>query len=173
MLTMTANSEGSLASFDDEFEDLWTVAYRVAFRVLGVREDAEDVAQDALERVGVHWKRVRTYARPFTARVAGQRAIDVWRRRTRHLGNEAQVGVDHLGGRGDSAGGVEDRDDLVQALRVLPKCQRQVVILRYLGDFSEHDTATALGCSVGSVKTHASRGLAALRISVRRPEEVE
>ena len=47
MLTMTTTSEGSLASFDDEFDDLWTVAYRVAFRVLGVREDAEDVAQDA------------------------------------------------------------------------------------------------------------------------------
>lgn len=96
MLALTANSEGSLASFDDEFEDLWTVAYRVAFRVLGVREDAEDVAQDALERVGVQWKRVRSYAGPFTARVAGQRAIDVWRRRTRHLGSEAQVGGDAL-----------------------------------------------------------------------------
>jgi len=173
MLTMTANSEGSLASFDEEFEELWTVAYQVAFRVLGVREDAEDVAQDALERVGVQWKRVRTYARPFTARVAGQRAIDVWRRRTRHSGKEARVGAEDRRGQGETPGGVEDRDDLVQALRGLPKRQRQVVILRYLGDFSEHDTAAALGCSVGSVKTHASRGLAALRISVRRPGEVE
>jgi RNA polymerase sigma factor (sigma-70 family) len=172
MLTLTATSEGSLASFDDEFEDLWTVAYRVAFRVLGVREDAEDVAQDALERVGVQWKRVGSYARPFTARVAGQRAIDVWRRKTRHRGNEGRVGAYRLGGQGDSADAVEDRDDLVHALRALPKRQRQVVILRYLGDFSEHDTAEALGCSVGSVKTHASRGLAALRISVRPPEEV-
>ncbi len=173
MLTMTATSEGSLASFDDEFDDLWTVAYRVAFRVLGVREDAEDVAQDALERVGVQWKRVRSYARPFTARVAGQRAIDVWRRRTHLLGAEAHVGVDHLDGEGDSASGWADRDDLVRALRALPKRQREVVILRYLGDFSERDTAAALGCSVGSVKTHASRGLAALRISVQPPEEVE
>jgi len=173
MLTLTANSEGSLASFDDKFEDLWTVAYRVAFRVLGVREDAEDVAQDALERVGIQWKRVGSYARPFTARVAGQRAIDMWRRRTHHRGNEAQVRIDQTRGHGESAGGVEDRDDLVRALRALPKRQRQVVILRYLGDFSEHDTAAALGCSVGSVKTHASRGLAALRISVRPAEEVE
>ena len=56
-----------MANFDDEFEDLWRIAYRVAYRVLGVREDAEDVAQDALVRVGLKWRSVHEYAEPFTA----------------------------------------------------------------------------------------------------------
>jgi RNA polymerase sigma factor (sigma-70 family) len=173
MLTLTATSGGSLASFDDEFEGLWAIAYRVAFRVLGTREDAEDVAQDSLERVGAQWKRVQTYAKPFTAHVAGQRAIDLWRRRTRRAGTEAAFGVDRLGFHGDPAVDVGTRDDLVAALGRLPKRQRQVVILRYLADFTEHDTATALGCSVGSVKTHASRGLAALRVSLPSSQEID
>ena len=46
--------------------------------------------------------------------------------------------------------------------------QRETVLLRYLGDQSEQQTAAALGISVGSVKTHASRGLAALREVIER-----
>jgi RNA polymerase sigma factor (sigma-70 family) len=56
-----------------------------------------------------------------------------------------------------------ERLDLVRALGRLPKRQRQVVILRYLADRPEEEVARVLGCSVGAVKTHASRGLSALR----------
>jgi RNA polymerase sigma factor (sigma-70 family) len=48
-------------------------------------------------------------------------------------------------------------------LSKLPKRQRESVVLRYLGDLSEAQTADLMGCSVGSVKTHSSRGLSALR----------
>ena len=54
-----------------------------------------------------------------------------------------------------------ERGDLVVALRKLPRRQREVVVLRYLADFSEADVAVALGCSVGAVKSQASRGLSA------------
>jgi len=63
---------------------------------------------------------------------------------------------------------VEARLDLQQALRSLPRRQREVVALRYLGDFSEKDTAAALGLDVGTVKSHASRGLKSLRAIVER-----
>jgi RNA polymerase sigma factor (sigma-70 family) len=56
-----------------------------------------------------------------------------------------------------------ERMDLTRALRRLPRRQRQVVVLRYLADWSEIDVAGELGCSTGAVKSHASRGLAALR----------
>jgi RNA polymerase sigma factor (sigma-70 family) len=51
--------------------------------------------------------------------------------------------------------------DLRSALQALPKRQREVVVLRYIADLSENQTAVQLGCSVGTVKTHAFRGLAA------------
>ena len=52
----------------------------------------------------------------------------------------------------------------------LPKRQREVVALRYFLDLSEREIATVLGCSPGSVKQHASRGLAALRRQLRDVE---
>jgi RNA polymerase sigma factor (sigma-70 family) len=58
---------------------------------------------------------------------------------------------------------VAERDELVTALRALPKGQRAVLVLRYLTDLSVEDTAQALGCSVGNVKSQSARGLAALR----------
>ena len=65
--------------------------------------------------------------------------------------------------RGASDAFAEDRLDLQRALRDLPKRQRDVVVLRYVADQPEDAVAAALGVSVGTVKTHASRGLAALR----------
>ena len=56
-----------------------------------------------------------------------------------------------------------DRVDLYAALRRLPRRQRQIVALRWIGDLSEQQTATALGISVGNVKSQASRGLDTLR----------
>ena len=63
------------------------------------------------------------------------------------------------------------RIDLHRALATLPGRQRQVIVLRYLADLSEEQTAAALGCAIGTVKSHASRGLAALRIALGEPEE--
>ena len=62
--------------------------------------------------------------------------------------------------------GVEDRLVLMQALRHLPARQRAVVVLRCWEDLSVAETAGVLGCSEGAVKTHLSRGLAALRIAL-------
>ncbi len=156
-----------MSTIDEAFDELWAVAYRVAYRVLGRREDAEDVAQDALIRVGLRWRKVSGYAPAFTARVAGQRAIDVWRRRA----NAPEVGGEPDASSSPST--IEERDELVRALRALPTRQREVVIMRYLGDLSERDTALALGCSTGAVKQHASRGLSALRVALPQPGEVD
>ena len=52
---------------------------------------------------------------------------------------------------------------LADALRRLPKRQREAIALRYLSDLSEADTAAALGIAPGSVKVHVHRGLASLR----------
>ena len=59
-----------------------------------------------------------------------------------------------------------DRMELVAHLARLPRRQREVVVLRYLADLPEATVAAALGCSTGTVKQHASRGLCALRIGL-------
>ena len=64
--------------------------------------------------------------------------------------------------------------DLLRALGSLSRQQRAVVVLRYFADLTEADTAAALGCSVGTVKAHHSRAIAALRTSgLLDPDDVE
>ena len=58
------------------------------------------------------------------------------------------------------------RDAVLDAMRQLPDRQREVVALRYYLDLSEADIAETLGISRGAVKSHSSRGLAALKLSL-------
>lgn len=155
-----ALSRVSAQRFDDVYPGLFQDAYRVAYRLLGDRSEAEDTAQEACARAYARWSSIRDYARPWCVRVASNialdrlRATDRARRRTPHQDRERL---------GDEMLTTNLRLDLYRALKELPSRQRQVVILRYLGDVSEHETANVLGISTGAVKTHASRGLARLR----------
>jgi RNA polymerase sigma-70 factor (sigma-E family) len=143
-------------NFDAEFEHLWSRAYGVAYVVLGDRGESEDIAQETLARALVRWRKVSAYAEPWVVRVAGNLAIDRVRKRQRTDAFRAQ----------DVPGVDAQRVDLQRALVALSPKQREVVILRYLVDLPEAEVAETLGCSVGTVKTHASRGLAALRKSL-------
>jgi RNA polymerase sigma-70 factor (sigma-E family) len=143
--------------FEERFDALYRLAYRVSFRVLGDRGDAEDVAQDALARAHLRWDRLSGQPEGWVVTVATNLAIDRHRHRRRRP----------VPRRGEALGLVEihlaERVDLARALRRLSRRQREVVVLRYLADWSERDVADALGCSPGAVKVHATRGLAALR----------
>ncbi|HLX89379.1 MAG TPA: sigma-70 family RNA polymerase sigma factor [Acidimicrobiales bacterium] len=143
-------------TFEEAFAELYRLAYRVSFRVLGDRGDAEDVAQEALARSHLHWARLSARPEGWVVTVATNLAIDRHRRRRRQPAtiDEPLALVDpHL----------TERIDLARAMRRLPRRQREVVFLRYLADLPELEVADALGCSPGTVKVHASRGLAALR----------
>lgn len=147
---------GATRRFEEEFADLYRLAYRVAYRLLGGRQDAEDAAQEALSRAHLHWSRLHDQPEAWIVRVSTNIAIDSLRRRRRPAttGTEPITLVDtHLA----------ERVDLARAIRGLTRRQREVVVLRYLADWPEATVADALGCSPGSVKVHASRGLAALR----------
>jgi RNA polymerase sigma factor (sigma-70 family) len=142
--------------FDDRFEELAGLAYRIAYRLTGSRPDSEDIAQEALARASVRWRRIGPYAEAWVTRVATNLALGLLRKGSRRHTGVAEEDRPH-----DQT--VTDRQVLVAALGSLPRRQRDTVALRYLGDLSEAQVAAALGCSVGSVKQHASRGLAALR----------
>jgi RNA polymerase sigma factor (sigma-70 family) len=147
--------------FEEAFDDLYARAYGVAYQLLGRRSESEDVAQETLARAFVRWRRIGTYAEAWIVRVAGNLAIDSWRRRQR-----VETDAD-AASRGPSAPGPDgQRIDLHRALDTLSRRQREVLILRFLADLPEADVAKVLGCSVGSVKQHASRGLATLRTTL-------
>jgi RNA polymerase sigma factor (sigma-70 family) len=143
-------------TFDDEFEELAALAYQTAFRILGSRSEAEEVAQDTMTKAYVRWRRVQSHARPWVCRVAVNGALGVLRRR-RDTEPHQSMPDESL------QTGVADRVDLQRLLSSLSRRQRDVVALRYLADMPEADVAAELGISVGTVKTHAHRGIELLR----------
>jgi RNA polymerase sigma-70 factor (sigma-E family) len=144
--------------FDEAFDALFSSARQIAVRLVGNGPEADDVAAEALARAYSRWSKIREldYRDAWVMRVAANVALDVLRRSRRPL--PAPV-VDTV----DPAESTVTRLALAEALRRLPRRQRDVVVLRYLADLSEADVAESLGVSAGSVKQHAHRAVDALR----------
>lgn len=143
---------------------------RIAYLLTGNQEAAEDLLQETLERVYVAWPRVDN---PFAyARAAlASRAASRWRDRARRREAPLTEAADVAHAFGDDVERIAQRDELVRALTRLGPRQRAAVVLRYLEDLSEAETAAALGCSVGTVKSQTSRGLARLRVVLDEPPD--
>ena len=146
--------------FDAAFRPLFLRAMRLAYRMLGDAAAAEDVAADAMVIAYARWDRVRElpHRDAWTLRVAGNLALKAARAASRRRALEepsATIDQDPV-----------LRIALVEALRSLPRRQRDVVVLRYLAGLNEPEVAAALGLSLGTVKTHARRALASLRSSL-------
>jgi len=135
---------------------------RTAYLLTGDRQHAEDLLQTALWRVSRRWGTARNNPHAYARRTLVNLAHD---RRRRLMRRPAEVGDDlELRAVADPAPEqVLDRDVLVRALRGLPRRQRVAVILRYWEDLSVEEAAEAMGCSTGTVRSNASRGLARLR----------
>ena len=149
--------KGRERRFRDAYAELFPVAYRVAFRLVGDIATAEDVAAEAMARAYVRWDRIEDapHREAWVLRVATNLAIDVFRARQR---THPAVDVSPI----DPIDATATRLALVAALRRLPQRQRDVVVLRYLTDWPEEAVADALGITTGSVKTHLHRGLKSL-----------
>jgi RNA polymerase sigma-70 factor (sigma-E family) len=146
----------------------WTPLTRTAYLLTGDRGTAEDLAQAALEKVHRRWNRVRSVENPaaYARRTLVNTAIS-WRRRRRVA--EVPLLATDAATVPDAYDRVADRDVVLAALRGLPKRTRAVLVLRYYEDLSEADTAEVLHCSLGTVKSLASRGLARLRQQLAPP----
>ncbi|HMC42268.1 MAG TPA: sigma-70 family RNA polymerase sigma factor [Acidimicrobiales bacterium] len=142
--------------FEAVFRELLPTAIAAAQRILGERAAAEDAAAEAFARAYAAWRRVG--ALPFRdawiLRVTVNQAIDAARRRPRWLQARSTP---------DPSEPATTRLAVAQALRALPRRQRDVVVLRHLGGFSEAEVAEALGLSENSVKTHTARAMSKLR----------
>jgi RNA polymerase sigma-70 factor (sigma-E family) len=146
-----------METYDDNFGALYRIAFRVAYRILGQQAEAEDVAQDTMAKAYSRWWRIRPEAARWVSKVAANGAIDAWRKRSKQDLTAEDLVRSHDGEP------IVERLALVDALSRLSKRQREVVVLRYLAGYPEADVAEILDCSVGTVKTHASRGLTSLR----------
>jgi RNA polymerase sigma-70 factor (sigma-E family) len=138
---------------------------RAAVALTGSRADGEDLLQAALERLLHNWSRVDTDPEGYLRRTLYNLAADGWRRRGRWRGRLAEF---RSQARAVATGGediavVDLRDTLVRLLQQLPPRQRAVVVLRYWEQRTEAETADLLGCSEGTVKSAAARGLRRLR----------
>jgi RNA polymerase sigma-70 factor (sigma-E family) len=131
---------------------------------------AEDLVQDAVERAGVSWRRIRRQDDPegYVRRTITNRYLN----RVRAMRRERLVAVPPAESPSESPVGAGDEtDQMWRLLAGLPPKQRAVLVLRYYLDYSEAQAADALSCSVGTVKSNAARGLAKLR-AVMQPDRV-
>lgn len=150
------------AEFRDYVAGRWTWLVQAAVLLTGDSWHAEDLAQTALVRVFASWSRVRAAddMDAYTMRILINQNKNRFRKRAVV---EDLRGVLPERGDEDPMPRVDQRAGLLAALASLPKRQREVVVLRYWEDYSEAQTARILGCSVGTVKSQASKALAKLR----------
>ena len=155
---------GSANEFTEFMIGRWHAFVRFGYGLTGDAGLAEDLAQTALARAYAAWPKVRLTADPD----AYVRRIMVNSNRNRFRGRRVPEYLTEsppdvaVGGQLDAD---DDTTELRAALLSLPAGQRAVVVLRYWMDLSEAETAAALGCSVGNVKSQAARALAKLRVS--------
>lgn len=134
---------------------------RIAYGMCGDWHRADDLTQTALVKLYVAWPRVhrRGAEDAYTRKILLNAAIDASRRPSRRETPTDDL-PEHATGPDSS---VEDRASLVAALQHLPAQQRATVLLRHWVGLSVAEAADELGISEGTVKSHSSRGLAALR----------
>ncbi len=177
---MTAQAEELLATFaaagpsardmprNQALDALFALHYadlvRLAHLLVDDRDSAEDVVMDAFVGLSRRWSTLRDV--DLAEHYLRRAVVNGSRSRLRHLlvvrrrdpGSRMQVD----GSVEEQVVSADERDTVVTRLRQLPPRQRQVLVLRYYLGLSEAEIATELEIRRGSVKTHASRGLAAL-----------
>jgi RNA polymerase sigma-70 factor (sigma-E family) len=156
--------------FGDYVDGRAVVMRRTAYLLCGDWFRAEDLVQTAFAKMYAVWPRISkielldAYARKVLVRTAIDESRLAFRRRETAVGSVPEW-------TGEDAD-VAAKVDVRAALAKLAPRQRAVVVLRYWEDLSIEETAQLLGCSTGTVKSQASKGLAALRRELELAEEV-
>jgi RNA polymerase sigma-70 factor (sigma-E family) len=139
---------------------------RIAYAVCGDWHRADDLVQTALLKLYVAWPRVRrdgreeAYVRTIIVRTNIDESRRPWRRERSGLEDADRAAPEQLP--------LEERSALFEALQSLPVMQRKTVLLRHWLGLSVAETAVELRITQGTVKSHTSRGLAALEGRLER-----
>ncbi|MFF9091940.1 SigE family RNA polymerase sigma factor [Streptomyces sp. NPDC014802] len=154
------------AELEDRFHDFvaatWSHLVRTAYLLTGDAHHAEDLTQTALAKAYRSWRRVARSDNPeaYVRRMLVSCNSDRFRKR--RVAESLTSAPPERAGR-DEVAWSDERGALMTALAGLPPRQRAVVVMRYWEDLSEAEVAEVLGCSPGTVKSQASKGLAKLR----------
>lgn len=155
-------------SADEAVTELYGAHYRSLVRMAALLlhdvGQAEEVVQDAFVAMHGSWRRLKDPEKALA--YLRQSVVNRSRSALRHR----KVVQAHLPKPMPDAPSAEygalnalDRSAVIEALKELPRRQREALVLRYYADLSEAQIAEAMGISAGAVKSHASRGMAALR----------
>lgn len=145
---------------------------RTAYLLCGDWHRADDLTQTAFVKLYGAWSRIRdhraldAYVRSCLVRATVDESRRPWRReRATEVLPET---IDTF----DLAGVLADRELVQAALEKVPAGQRATLVLRFFEGLDVAEAATALGCSVGNVKSQTARGLAALKKALQDTGEV-
>ncbi|TCO34450.1 RNA polymerase sigma-70 factor (sigma-E family) [Kribbella steppae] len=151
---------------DHEFAEFvdgrFTALQRFGYLLTGEWHLAEDLVQTSLTKVWFHRNSLRSgnALESYTRTVMVNTSTQWWRRKWRGETPTEQLPEPHAR---EQYGTVDDRDLLLRALATLPRRTRATLVLRYFEDLPEAEIAQIMNCSIGTVKSNVSRGLARLR----------
>ena len=169
--TLESGREAARAPAEVEFRDIFAASYqRLVVQMYGVTGDAaeaEDLVQEAFVRAAAAGRRFLTVDNPEAWLRAV--AINVQRSRWRKLRNFSRI-RERLAGPPTDLPALEERMDVIEALRGLPEGQREVVALYYLADLPVDEIAATLRVPEGTVKSRLSRARDALAVTLALQE---
>jgi RNA polymerase sigma-70 factor (sigma-E family) len=151
---------------DEEFANFvdgrFTALQRFGYLLTGEWHLAEDLVQTSLTKVWFHRKSLRNISalESYTRTVMVNTSTQWWRRKWK---GETPTEIMPEPAAPSQFGVVDERDRLLRALETLPRRTRASVVLLYFEDLPYAEIAQIMGCSVGTVKSNVSRGLAKLR----------
>jgi RNA polymerase sigma-70 factor (sigma-E family) len=168
---LAAPTESQVSSADLAVIELYSMHYKALVRLAAmlVRDTptAEEVVQDAFIAMHDGWERLRDTekALAYMRQAVVNRSRSVLRHRMVVEKNQQKPPPD-MPSAEHGAMTLLERSAVVAALRDLPERQREAIVLRYYADLSEAEIAAAMKISCGAVKSHTSRGMAALRAAL-------
>jgi RNA polymerase sigma-70 factor, ECF subfamily len=149
---------GELDAYEEIVRLHQTIAFRTAWVITRSAADAEEAAQDGFVKAHAALPRFREGSpfRPWLLAIVANEA----RNRVRGAGRRVRL----------AQRVAEERDELLAAVERLPQPAREAIACRYLLELSEEETAAALGCARGTVKSRLSRALERLRVELGEAE---
>ena len=171
--TAEAPVSGQTWDADEAVTQLYAAQYRALVRLatLLLRDvgKAEEVVQDSFVAMHGSWRRLRDHDRAlaYLRQAVVNRSRSALRHRTVVQRHAPAPMPDHESAEHGALEALE-REEVIRALHQLPRRQREVLVLRYYVDLSEAQIAEAIGISRGAVKSHASRGMATLRLNLEQ-----
>lgn len=150
------------ADFDEFVAARSTGLLRTAYLLTRDHALAEDLLQTALTKAWFSWSRISGEPEPYVRKILVNTFSSWWRRRWN--GEQAWGELPEPAPPSGDHDVVDTRHDLWEAMGRLPRKQRAVIVLRFVEDLSEAETARLLGIAAGTVKSQTSKALAKLRI---------